>query len=207
MPLVPLHQCPADTLQACSLPTTSPLLTPPWLAAGQETASCSLSSTPDLCLGVAVHHPCTHGRPARSSPEVTWEMLSWAWRDCAQTVPGGSFLPRPTRCQAGSGLSPDQPAFPESPSPAPHPPPLRGQSLEGDVGRALPSSLGKNKVWTSAADSCPASQPRGRGSVQGPSQGSPQGCPAQRGGRGEERSGPAHRAGILLGNPIRSVGS
>lgn len=205
MPLVPSHQCPADTLQACSQSTVSPLLTQPWLAAGHGTASRSLSSTPDLCLRVAVHHPCTHGRPAPFPGGHTGN----AQLSLAGLRPHGAWRQLPPRgprdAKQGRRLSLIHCPSQSPPQLAPHPLPLWGQSPPGDVGTCSAILRGSEQ----GVDFCCrlVSSLRAGGSGGGHLvEGSPQSCPARRGGR-KERSGNivarptglASCCGILLG--------
>lgn len=210
MPLVPSHQCPADTLQACSQSTMSPLLTQPWLAAGHGTASRSLSSTPDLCLRVAVHHPCTHGRPApfprRSHWKCSVELGGTAPARCLEAASSQ----RPTRCQAGSAAVPDPLSHPESPSVCPTPAAPLGAEPTGRCGHMLCRPPWVRTRSGLLLPSCVQPQSWGLG-WRAPGRGVPTELPCTERREGERKEwkhrGPAHKAGILLRNPIRSVRS
>lgn len=166
----------------------SPLLTQPWLAAGHGTASRSLSSSPDLCPRVAVNHPCTHGRPA----PFPGGHAGKAQLSLAGLRPDGARRQLPPRgprdAKQGRQLPQIHCPSQSRPQPAPHPLPLWGQSPQGDVGTCsavLPGSEQGVDFCCRLVSSLRAGG-SGGGHLAG---GSPQSCPARRGGRRNKRSG------------------
>lgn len=130
------QQCPADALQACSLPSVSlsPLLTQLLLVLLGP-----LHFTPGVCLLVAVHHhPCTHGRSARCSPGGYTGLpgdaqvpLMGQWPDGAGSLEA-AFSHRPQRL-ADSGPLIDWPSQ-DLPQFAPNTSPLWGQRPKEKLG-------------------------------------------------------------------------